>query len=133
MFYHPFFIFMFLFLVNSLSPAEIASKRGRQIKIKMVSITSLHHDLNLHFKNVHHSLDNNFFDELFYFFFKIPGDIGWFVHRPLPLIAHFFSHYFFPFFSKLGSSVLVMHISEIFPLTLLPTHKIFEHNFNSPY
>ena len=89
-FYHPIFIFVFLFLVNSLPSAEIASKRGRQIKIKLVSITALSNNLSPRCKNAQQYLDNTFSTNFFIVLLS-SGDIRWFVHKQLSFTLHFIS------------------------------------------
>ena len=120
---------MFLFFVNSFPSAEIVSKSGRHLKIQMMPIAAFPNDLNPHCKNVYHYV-NNFFNELFYFF-DIPRRYRLVCSQTTSLDRSLYFLLLFSFFSKLGSSVLIMHISEIFLLIILINHVITWNTLNS--
>ena len=88
---------------------------------KMSTIDSLN-DLNLYDKNVHQYLDNNFFHEFCYFIDIIRR------YRLVCVQTAFIdlSLSFLFLFWKLGSFVLIKHISEISLLIILITPEIFE-------
>ena len=121
--YHPVFIFIFLFLVDPLPSVEVTSKSRRCIKIKMVSIIAFPNDLSPHCKNVQQYLDNYFFHECF---FDITRRYRLVCAQTSSLNLSTFFCLFFSFFSKLGSFILIMHISEMCVPTISINHEIFE-------
>ena len=93
----------------------------------MVSITALPNDLNPHCKNVHHYPDNTFFHYFYFIFLHITRRYRFVSAPTASIVPSFFFFFFFIFlFSTLGSSVLILHISEMRLPIIFINHEISE-------